>query len=127
MNLFIIFAIGLLIGEVLLAYWTISAVKREEKNHDRDYQDTQSNKERDSGFYPVSSERRTESSVPGSSCNGKSLDITKELTLYSRNVLAQYCNSQSRCEECWLKQNGGCSLISGPPCMWGKKEGEEDV
>ena len=92
-----------------------------EKNHDRDHKDTQSNEKGDYGFYPVSPEGGTESSVPGSSADGKPLDITKELALYSRNVLTQYCNSQSNCEKCCLERNGGCSLISGPPCMWAKK------
>lgn len=65
----------------------------------------------------------------GSSNNGKplALDITQELAVYSRNVLVQYCNSQSGCDKCCLESNRGCSLISGPPCMWVKKEGKENA
>ena len=118
MELLIIFIIGFLAGITILGYWEL---RKEEKNHDRNYKNTQGNKEGDSGLYSVSPERGAESSVSGSSDNGESLDITKELALYSRNVLTQYCNSQSNCEKCCLERNGGCSLISGPPCMWAKK------
>ena len=118
MESLIIFIIGFLAGITILGYWEL---RKEEKNHDRDCKDTEVNKKGDSGLYPVSSEGGAESSVSGSSDNGESLDITKELALYSRNVLTQYCNSQSNCEKCYLERNGGCSLISGPPCMWAKK------
>ena len=117
MESLIIFIIGFLAGITILGYWEL---RKEEKNHDRDYKNTQGNKEGDSGLYPVSPERGAESSVSGSSDNEESLDITKELALYSRNVLTQYCNNQSNCEKCCLERNGGCSLISGPPCMWVK-------
>ena len=117
MESLIIFIIGFLAGITILGYWEL---RKEEKNHDRDYKNTQGNEKGDFGLYPVSPERGTESSVSGSSDNEESLDITKELALYSRNVLTQYCNSQSNCEKCCLEQNGGCSLISGPPCMWVK-------
>ena len=118
---------GLILGEaVSVLHYAIKIKREEEKNHDRDYKDTQGNKEGDSGFYPVSSERAAGISVPGSSNNGKPLDITQELAVYSRNVLTQYCNSQSSCSKCCLGRDGGCSLISGPPCMWVKK-GEENV
>lgn len=113
--------VGLVLGEaVSVLHYAIEIKREEEKKHDRDHKDTQSNKEGDSGLYPVSSERGAESSVPGSSANGESLDITKELAVYSRNVLVQYCNSQSGCGKCCLERDGGCSLISGPPCMWEK-------
>lgn len=117
MESLIIFIIGFLAGITILGYWEL---RKEEKNHDRDHKNTQSNEKGDSGLYLFSSERGAESSVPGSSNNGEPLDITKELALYSRNVLTQYCNSQSNCEKCCLERNGGCSLISGPPCMWEK-------
>ena len=117
MESLIIFIIGFLAGITILGYWEL---RKEEKNHDRDYKNTQGNEKGDSGLYPVSPERGAESSVSGSSDNEESLDITKELALYSRNVLTQYCNSQSNCEKCCLERNGGCSLISGPPCMWEK-------
>ena len=131
MSYIILIATGLISGIVLgeaisVLHYAIKIKREEEKNHDRDYKNTQGNKEGDPGLYPVPSERGAESGVPGSSDNGESLDITKELVLYSRNVLTQYCNSQSNCEKCCLERNGGCSLISGPPCMWGKK-GEENV
>lgn len=125
---FILIITGLIAGFVLgeaisVLHHAIKIKREEEKNHDRDYKDTQSNKKGDSGLYPVSSEGGTESSIPGSSNNGKplALDITQELAVYSRNVLAQYCNSQSGCSKCCLERDGGCSLISGPPCMWAKK------
>ena len=118
-----IFIMGIAAGMSILGYLIISGAKRLEKRNDRDHNNTQSNEKGDSGLYPVSSEGGAESSVPGSSNNGKplALDITQELAVYSRNVLTQYCNSQSNCEKCCLERNGGCSLISGPPCMWAKK------
>lgn len=131
MRYIILIATGLISGIVLgesvsILHYVIKIKREEERNNDRDYKNTQSNKEGDSGFYPVSPERGTESSVPGSSNNGKPLDITKELAVYSRNVLTQYCNSQGDCGNCCLKcSNGACSLTSGPP--WVQKEGEENV
>ena len=115
-----IFIMAIVLG-MILDYLIMVGAKRLEKKHDRDYKNTQGNKEGNPGLYLFPPERGTESSVSGSSDNGESLDITKELALYSRNVLTQYCNSQSNCEKCCLEQNGGCSLISGPPCMWAKK------
>lgn len=115
---------GIILGEsISILHYVIKIKREEEKNHDRDCKDTEGNKKGDSGLYPVSPERGTESSIPGSSNNGKplALDITQELALYSRNVLTQYCNSQRGCRNCCLERNGGCSLISGPPCMWAKK------
>lgn len=116
-----IFIMGIAAGMSILGYLIISGAKRLEKRNDRDHNNTQSNEKRDSGLYPVSSERAAGISDAGSSNNGKSLDITKELAVYSRNVLTQYCNSQRVCSKCCLERDGGCSLISGPPCMWAKK------
>lgn len=127
MDLLAMFTVGFIAGVTVLAYWAISTAKREEKNHDRDNQDTQSNQKGNIDIYPVSSEGGAESSSPGSSCNGEPLDITYQMVIYSRNILTQYCNGQKGCNNCCLERNGGCSLISGPPCMWAKKEGEEDV
>lgn len=114
-----IFIMAIALG-MILDYLIIVGTKRLEEKYGGNHKDTQSNEKGDSGLYSVSPERGAESSVPGSSDNGESLDITKELALYSRNVLTQYCNSQSNCEKCCLERNGGCSLISGPPCMWVK-------
>ena len=124
-----IFIMGIAAGMSILGCLIISGAKRLEKRNDRDHNNTQSNEKGDSGFYPVASEGGAESSVPGSSNNGKpiALDITQELAVYSRNVLVQYCNSQSGCDKCCLESNRGCSLISGPPCMWVKKEGKENA
>ena len=99
-----IFIIGIAAGMSILGCLIISGTKRLEKRYDRDHKDTQSNEKGDSGFYSVSSEGGTESSIPGSSNNGKplALDITQELAVYSRNVLTQYCNSQSGCSKCSL-------------------------
>lgn len=121
-----IFIMGIAAGMSILGCLIISGAKRLEKNHDRDHKDTQSNEKGDYGFYPVSPEGGTESGVPGSSADGKPLDITQELTVYSRNVLVQYCNSQSGCDKCCLESNGGCSLISGPPCMWERRECQDN-
>ncbi len=118
---------GFILGEAISVLHYATKIKREEeKNHDRDHKDTQSNKEGDSGFYPVPSEEPAGSSLPGSSNNGEPLDITQELAVYSRNVLMQYCNSQSGCDKCCLERNGGCSLISGPPCMWKRRECQDN-
>ena len=129
MSSFTLIITGLITGFILgkavpILHYAIKIKQEEEKKYDRDRKDTQSNEKGDSGLYPVSPERGAESSVSGISDNGESLDITKELALYSRNVLTQYCNSQSNCEKCCLEQNGGCSLISGPPCMWAKRTEE---
>lgn len=133
MSSFILIVTGLIIGAILgeavsVLHYAIRIKREEEKNHDRDHKDTQSNEKGDSGFYSVSSEGGTESSIPGSSNNEKplALDITQELAVYSRNVLTQYCNSQSNCEKCCLERNGGCSLISGPPCMWERRECQDN-
>lgn len=113
---------GLILGEaVSVLHYAIKIKREEERNNDRDHNNTQSNEKRDSGLYPVSSERAAGISVPGGNNNGESLDITKELAVYSRNVLTQYCNSQRGCGKCCFERDGGCSLISGPPCMWAKK------
>lgn len=118
-----IFAMAIALG-MILDYLIIAGAKRLEKRYGRNHKDTQSNEKGDPGLYLFPPEKGAESSVPGSSDNGESLDITKELALYSRNVLTQYCNSQSNCEKCCLERNGGCSLISGPPCMWAKRTEE---
>lgn len=118
---------GLILGEaVSVLHYAIKIKREEEKNNDRDHKDTQSNEKGDSGLYPVSPERTAGISVPGSSNNGKPLDITQELAVYSRNVLTQYCNSQSSCSKCCLERDGGCSLISGPPCMWKSRECQDN-
>lgn len=134
MRYIILIATGLISGIVLgesvsILHYVIKIKREEERNNDRDYKNTQGNKEGDSGLYLFPPERGTGISVPGSSNNGKplALDITQELAVYSRNVLTQYCNSQNNCEKCCLERDGGCSLISGPPCMWVQKEGEENV
>ena len=118
---------GLILGEaVSVLHYAIKIKREEERNNDRDYKDTQSNKEGDSGLYPVSSERAAGISVSSGNNNGEPLDITQELAVYSRNVLTQYCNSQSGCSKCCLERNGGCSLISGPPCMWKRRECQDN-
>lgn len=133
MRYIILIATGLIAGIVLgesisILRYVIKIKREEERNNDRDYKDTQSNKEGDSGFYPVSPKKPTGSGVPSSSNNGKSLDITKELAVYSRNVLTQYCSGQIGCRKCCFGEDfERCSLISGPPCMWTRKEGEENV
>lgn len=116
-----IFIMGIAAGMSILGCLIISGAKRLEKRYDRDCKDTQSNEKGDSGLYPVPSEGAAGISVPGGNNNGESLDITKELAVYSRNVLTQYCNSQRGCGKCCFERDGGCSLISGPPCMWAKK------
>lgn len=131
MSYIILIATGLIVGIVLgeavsVLHYAIKIKREEERNNDRDCKDTQSNEKRDSGLYPVSSERAAGISVPGSSNNGKPLDITQELAVYSRNVLTQYCNSQSSCSKCCLERDGGCSLISGPPCMWERRECQDN-
>lgn len=123
-----IFIIGIAAGMSILGCLIISGAKRLEKRYDRDHKDTQSNEKGDSGFYSVSSERAAGISDAGSSNNGKplALDITQELAVYSRNVLTQYCNSQSGCSKCCLERGGGCSLISGPPCMRERRECQDN-
>lgn len=126
MRYIILIATGLISGIVLgesisILHYVIKIKREEEKNHDRDCKDTEVNKKGDSGLYPVPSEGAAGISVSSGNNNGKPLDITQELAVYSRNVLTQYCNSQSGCSKCCLERNGGCSLISGPPCMWAKK------
>lgn len=124
MESLIIFIIGFFSGITILGYWEL---RKEEKNHDRDYKNTQGNKEGDPGLYPVPSERGAESGVSGSSNNGESLDKTAKEAIRSRDYVTQHCNKQRNCNKCCFGDgNGGCSLISGPPCMWGKK-GEENV
>ena len=117
---------GLILGKAVSILHYAIKIKQEEEKYDRDRKDAQGNKKGDSGLYPVSSERAAGISVPGSSNNGKPLDITQELAVYSRNVLVQYCNSQSGCDKCCLESNGGCSLISGPPCMWERRECQDN-
>ena len=113
---------GFILGEAIsVLHYAIKIKREEEKNNDRDHKDTQSNEKGDSGLYPVSPERTAGISVSSGNNNGESLDITKELAVYSRNVLTQYCNSQRGCGKCCFERDGGCSLISGPPCMWVKK------
>ena len=86
---------GLILGKAVSILHYAIKIKQEEEKYDRDRKDAQGNKKGDSGLYPVSPEREAESSVSGSSDNGESLDITKELASYSRNVLTQYCNSRA--------------------------------
>ena len=111
---------GFILGEAISVLHYATKIKREEeKNHDRDHKDTQSNKEGDSGLYPVSPKKPTGSGVPSSSNNGKSLDITKELAIHSRNTLMQYCSRQIGCRKCCFGDDfERCPLKSGPPCMW---------
>lgn len=114
---------GLVLGESISILHYVTKIKREEeKKHDRDYKDTQSNKEGDSRFYPVSSEGAAGISVSSGNNNGEPLDITKDQAIHSRNTLMQYCSRQIGCRKCCF---GGdferCPLKSGPPCMWVKK------
>ena len=114
---------GLILGEaVSVLHYAIKIKREEEKNHDRDHKDTQSNKEGDSGFYPVPSEGAAGISVSSGNNNGEPLDITKDQAIHSRNTLMQYCSRQIGCRKCCF---GGdferCPLKSGPPCMWVKK------
>lgn len=95
---------GLILGKAVSILHYAIKIKQEEEKYDRDHKDTQSNEKGDSGLYLFSSQGGTESSVSGSSDNGESLDITKELASYSRNVLTQYCNSQSNCENAVLSE-----------------------
>lgn len=118
MESLIIFIIGFLAGITILGYWEL---RKEEKNHDRDYKNTQGNEKGDSGLYPVSPERGAESSVSGSSNNGESLDKAAEEAIRSRDYVSQYCNDTDCIKCCFGDGDGGCSLISGPPCMWAKK------
>lgn len=110
---------GFILGKaVLILHYVIK--REEEKNHDRDYKDAQSNEKGDSGLYLFPPERGTESSVPGSSVDGESLDKRAEKAIRSRDYVAQYCNEICCSKCCFGDGNGGCSLISGPPCMWVK-------
>ncbi len=133
MRYIILIATGLISGIVLgesisILHYVIKIKREEEKNHDRDCKDTEVNKKGDSGLCPVSSEGGAESSIPGSSNNGKSLDITKEQAIHSRNTLMQYCSRQIGCRKCCFGDDfERCPLKSGPPCMWTRKEGEENV
>lgn len=115
-----IFIMAIVLG-MILDYLVIAGAKRLEERYGRDHKDAQSNEKGDPGLYTISSQGGAESGVPGSSTDGESLDITQELAVYSRNVLTQYCNSQRGCGKCCFERDGGCSLISGPPCMWVKK------
>ena len=121
MESLIIFIIGFLSGITILGYWEL---RKEEKNHDRDYKNTQSNKEGDPGLYLFPPEKGAESSVPGSSDNGESLDTAAKEAIRSRDYVAQYCNETDCIKCCFGDGNGGCSLISGPPCMWVKRTEE---
>lgn len=114
---------GFILGEAISVLHYATKIKREEeKNHDRDHKDTQSNKEGDSGFYPVPSEEPAGISVSSGNNNGEPLDITKDQAIHSRNTLMQYCSRQIGCRKCCF---GGdferCPLKSGPSCMWVKK------
>lgn len=115
-----IFIMAIVLG-MILDYLIIVGTKRLEERYDKNHKDAQSNEKGDPGLYTISSQGGAESSVPGGSTDGESLDITQELAVYSRNVLTQYCNSQRGCGKCCFERDGGCSLISGPPCMWVKK------
>ena len=98
-----IFIMAIALG-MILDYLIMVGVKRFEERYGRNHKDTQSNEKGDPGLYLFPPEKGAKSSVPGSSDNGESLDITKELALYSRNVLTQYCNSQSNCENAVLSK-----------------------
>lgn len=118
MESLIIFIIGFLAGITILGYWEL---RKEEKNHDRDYKNTQGNKEGDPGLYLFPPEKGAESGVPGSSTDGKSLDKAAKEAIRSRDYAARYCNETDCIKCCFGDGDGGCSLISGPPCMWAKK------
>lgn len=120
---------GLILGEaVSVLHYAIKIKREEERNNDRDYKDTQGNKEGDSGLYPVSSERAAGISVSSGNNNGEPLDIIKEQAIHSRNILMQYCSRQIGCRKCCFGDDfERCPLKSGPPCMWTWKEGEENV
>lgn len=118
-----IFIMAIALG-MILDYLIIVGTKRLEEKYGRDHKDTQSDKEGNPGLYLFPPEKGAESSVPGGSTDGESLDITQELAVYSRNVLTQYCNSQRGCGKCCFERDGGCSLISGLPCMWAKRTEE---
>lgn len=115
-----IFIIAIALG-MILDYLIIVGTKRLEEKYGRDHKDTQSNEKGDSGLYLFSSQGGTESSVPGSSDNGESLDKAAEEAIRSRDYVAQYCNDTDCIKCCFGDGNGGCFLISDPPCMWAKK------
>lgn len=101
MRYIILIATGLIAGIVLgesisILRYVIKIKREEERNNDRDHKDTQSNEKGDSRFYPVSSEGAAGISVSSGNNNGEPLDITKELAVYSRNVLTQYCIQPKR-------------------------------
>lgn len=127
MRYIILIATGLISGIVLgesisILHYVIKIKREEEKNHDRDCKDTQSNEKGDSGLYPVSSERAAGISVSSGNNNGEPLDITKEQAIHSRNTLMQYCSRQIGCRKCCFGDDfERCPLKSGPPCMWVKK------
>ena len=114
-----IFIMAIVLG-MILDYLIMVGAKRLEKKHDRDYKNTQGNKEGNPGLYLFPPERGTESSVSGSSDNGESLDKAAEEAIRSRDYVSQYCNETDCIKCCFGDGNGGCSLISGPPCMWVK-------
>lgn len=126
MESLIIIITGLIAGFILgkavsILHYTIKIKQERRKKHDRDRKDAQGNEKGDSGLYPVSPERGTESSVPGSSTDGKSLDKAAKEAIRSRDYVARYCNEIDCIKCCFGDGDGGCSLISGPPCMWAKK------
>ena len=88
MSYIILIATGLIVGAILgeavsVLHYAIRIKREEEKNHDRDYKNTQGNKEGDSGLYPVSSERAAGISVSSGNNNGEPLDIIKEQAIHS--------------------------------------------
>ena len=114
-----IFAMAIALG-MILDYLIIAGAKRLEKRYGRNHKDTQSNEKGDPGLYLFPPEKGAESSVPGSSDNGESLDKTAKEAKSSRDYVARYCNETDCIKCCFGDGNGGCSLISGPPCMWVK-------
>lgn len=54
----------------------------------------------------------------------ESLDKAAAEAIRSRDYVAQYCNETDCIKCCFGDGNGGCSLISGPPCMWTKRTEE---
>lgn len=120
-----IFIMAIALG-MILDYLIIVGTKRLEEKYGRDHKDTQSDKEGNPGLYLFPPEKGAESSVPGGSDNGESLDTAAKEAIRSRDYVAQYCNDTDCIKCCFGDGNGGCSLISGPPCMWVKKGVDEN-
>lgn len=118
-----IFIMAIVLG-MILDYLIMVGAKRLEERYGRDHKDAQSNEKGDPGLYLFPPEKGAKSSVPGSSADGESLDKTAEEAIRSRDYVAQYCNDTDCIKCCFGDGNGGCSLISGPPCMWTKRTEE---